>query len=201
MLRIGYALLACVVLGTGLVHADSLSIVNGDFESGLDGWTVVGNGTLWFNDYNNPTHFFGYSGSCGDTTISQVIGDGETRFDGTYEGAMVRNTWGNKLKAGLRYWMEPDMSDEPEVIWFAWDEGDYTNQWHEYDAGPIASGDLEAEPYWIEVRVRLCELDAGGDCHNFIDDLEFEANLVPEAGALSLGGMLLGAAGLVLRRK
>lgn len=201
MLRLGLVLAVFGILGVGAACAETLSIVNGDFESGLDGWTVVGDGTLWFNDYNNSTHFFGYSGSCGDTTISQVIGNGETRFDGTYEGGLTRNTWENQLKAGLRYWMEPDMSDEPQVIWFGWDDGDHSNLWHEYDPGPIATGDLECEPYWIEVRVRLCELSAGGDCHNFIDDVEFEGRLVPEPGVISLCGMLLGGAGLYLKRR
>jgi hypothetical protein len=200
MFKISLVLVMFAAVGIGCANAETVSIVNGDFESGLDGWTVIGNGTLWFDSFGNDTHFFGYNGSTGDTTISQVIGDGVTRFDGTYEGSLMRNTYSNKMKAGLRYWLTPDMSDDPVEIWFDWDYGD-GDHWSAYDAGPVAAGDLGAEPYYIEVSARLCKLGAHGDCHNFIDDMEFEAGVVPEPGVISLAGMFLGAIGLVVKKR
>jgi hypothetical protein len=191
---------SCLILATGATTADFV-LENADFELGLDGWTVMGNGTLWSNDFNNSTHFFGYNGSSGDTMISQIVGDERLRSTGEFTLGADINTYDNKVKLGLRWWLTPDMSDQPGEMWFDWDLGDHTNTWQSYLDQPIV-GDLGVEPYWIEVRARLCQLDAGGDCHNFIDDFDFSTPTVPEPAALTASGLaMLSLLGIALRRR
>ena len=197
--------IVCMVCAFAGAACADFTLQNGDFEQNLNYWTKPGDGTIFHSEYGNKFHFFGYEGDNGDTTITQLLGDGLTRSTGAYTISASRLVYDNQMKLGLKYWLTADRSDAPQQIWLDWDTGDTTNKtdkWKPYLGGPI-TGNFNAQPYWIEVEARLCKLGTPGDCHNFIDDIQFTtAKAVPEPASVSYIGLgLVGLAASRFRRR